>query len=84
MDIQNYMKEEGVKGPVVLWLTPGLFDSYSLLSWMTARKAGIIIEVFPRHLYESYRLTNRGVFDKLLPALNKEIQKRYDNYLLRT
>ena len=73
MEVKNYMKKNTVPGPVVLWVTPMLFELFSLLSWMMARKAGIVLEVFPQHLYDCYWLTNRGVFDKLFPALKKEI-----------
>ena len=77
MEFQRYMKLNSIQGPAVLWITPPLFESYSLLAWTTARKSGILIEKFPQHLYDSYRLTNRGAFEKLVANLDKEITKRY-------
>ena len=76
LEIQRYMKAKVVEGPAVLWITPPLFESMSFISWMEARKAGLLLQVIPQHLYDSYRLTNRGVFDKLIPALDCEMLKR--------
>ena len=75
-EIKRYMVHNNIQGPVVLWIAPRLFEAWSLLAWMAARKSGIIVETIPQHLYDSYRLTNRGIFDRLSPAIDREMDKR--------
>ena len=77
LELKNYIVANQISTPVYLWITAPLLQCWTLLSWVEARRAGIILEIIPEHIYSSYRVTNRGIFDKLNLSLNKEFKERY-------